>query len=162
MKERIHEQISHELRQATRLDMKIVVIDIVVSLILFFLAMAFASSTVGSITQSLTGGLGGLVAPRAATFNTAPTIIMFVFLLTILAINWFSIRVLLKNKKQRARLNEGLMKLYKEEMVDQYYDGSIFNSYETRYNLFAVIIGAIGAMSIIAPLVIFIDQLTKL
>lgn len=156
MKERIHEQISHELKMATRLDLKIVVIDIVVSLILFFVAMGFASSTVGSITQSLTGG------SRSATFHVAPAIIMFVCVLTILAINWFSIRVLLKNKKQRARLNEGLMKLYKEEMVDQYYDGSIFTSYETRYNLFAVMIGAIGAMSIIAPLVIFIDQLTKL
>jgi hypothetical protein len=159
MKERIHEQISHELKQATRLDMKIVVLDIVVSLILFFLAMGFAASTVGSITQGLAGGL---IAPRSVSLNTAPTIIMFILILTILAINWFSIRALLNNKKQRAKLNEGLMKLYKEEMVDQYYDGSIFKSYETRYSLFAVILAAVGAMSIIAPLVIFIDHLTKL
>lgn len=159
MKERIYEQISHELKLAARLDTIIVTISIVVTLILFFLTMGFAASTVGSITSGLTGGLTGL---RSSTFNATPTIIMFVLILAILAINSYAARTLLSNKKQRAKLNEGLMKLYKDEGVDQYYDGSIFKSYETRYNLFAVMVTVVGALSIIVPLVIFINQLTKL
>jgi amino acid transporter len=155
MKERIHEQISHELKQATRLDTKIAIIAIVVSLILFAVAMGFAFNTTGSIT----GILGGI---KAKTFNTAPTIIMFVVILAILAINCYSVRTLLNNKKQRAKLNKGLMKLYKDEGVAQYYDGSIFKGYETRYNLFAIILTSVGAVSVIAPLVIFIDRLIEM
>jgi amino acid transporter len=163
MKERIHEQISGELKQATRLDIKIVIIDIVISLILFFIAMGFAASAVGSLTGSLTGELvPGLGVTPKVNFNTTPTIVMFVLLLAVFAINWYSVRALLNNKKQRAKLTEGLIKLYKDEGVEQYYDGSIFKSYEARYNLFAVILTIVGAVSIIAPLVIFIDRLTKL
>ncbi len=155
MKERIHEQISHELKQATRLDTKIAIIAIVVSLILFTIAMLFAFSTTGSII----GILGGM---RSTVFNIAPTIIMFVSILAILAINWYSVTTLLKNKKQRAKMNKGLMKLYKDTGVAQYYDGSIFKGYETRYNLFAIMLIAVGAVSVIAPLVIFIDRVIEL
>jgi hypothetical protein len=155
MQEQIHEQISHELKQATRLDTKIAVIAIVVTLLMFTVAMIFASSTTGSIT----GILGGI---KSRSFNVAPTIIMFVSLLAIFAINWYSVRTLLQNKKQRAKLNKGLVKLYKDEGVAQYYDGSIFKSYETRYNLFAIILAAVGAVSVIAPLVIFIDRLIEM
>jgi energy-coupling factor transporter transmembrane protein EcfT len=155
MQERIHEQISHELKQATRLDTKIAVIAIVVTLILFTIAMIFAFSTTGSIT----GILGGI---KATVFNVAPTIIMFVSLLAIAAVNWYSVRTLLQNKKQRAKLTKGLMKLYKDEGVAQYYDGSIFKSYETRYNLFAIILTSVAAVSVIAPVVIFIDRLINL
>jgi energy-coupling factor transporter transmembrane protein EcfT len=155
MQERIHEQISHELKQATRLDTKIAVIAIVVTLILFTIAMIFAESTTGSIT----GILGGI---KSRVFNVAPTIIMFVCILAIGAINWYSVCTLLNNKKQRAKLNKGLTKLYKDEGVDKYYDGSIFKGYETRYNLFAIILATVGAVSIIAPLVIFIDKLIEM
>jgi hypothetical protein len=159
MKEQIYQQISSEFKQATRLDMKIFIVSIVVTLLLFFIAMGFAASSAGSITGTLTGGL---VGPRTATFHTAIAISMFVCILAIFVINWFSVRAILNNKKQRVKLTEGLMKLYKDEGVDQYYDGSIFKSYETRYNLFAVILATVGSLSIIIPLVIFINQVIKL
>ncbi len=156
MKERIHEQISNELKQATRLDTKIAVIAIVVSLILFTIAMIFAESSTGSITNIL----GAL--KTKTTFNVAPTIIMVISILATVAVIWYSVLTLLKNKKQRAKLNRGLVKLYKDAGVAQYYDGSIFKGYETRYNLFAIILISVGAVSVIAPLVIFIDKLTEL
>src|SRR4030043_1098254 len=144
MKERIHEQISNELKQAMRIDTITVIIAIVVTLILFTAASVTAASSTGSIA----GGLSGF---RATSVNAVPTIIMWVFIIATVAINWFAVRTLLKNKKQRGQLNEGLMKLYKDESMDQYYDGSIFKGYETRYNLFAVMGGAVGAVSIIPP-----------
>jgi hypothetical protein len=160
MKEAILKQMSKELKLATRIDLVTVIVAVAVTLTLFPVAAIFAASTVGSITGSITGGISGL--GRTSTFNATPTIIMFVCLLTILAINWCAARMLMSNKKQRAKVNEAMTKLYKDEGVDQYYDGSIFKSYETRYNLFAVIVAAVGALSIIVPLIIFIDQLTKL
>ena len=69
----------------------------------------------------------------------------------------------MKNKRQRAKLSEGLAKLLKDETLDQYHDGSIFKSYETRYGLFTVIMASVAALAIIVPLVVFVNGLiTKL
>ena len=155
MKERIHEQISHELKQAMRMDTITVIIGLTVTLILFAAAAVFAAQTTGSIVGSMTGF-------KATSVNTANTIIMWVIILAIVAINLYAVRTLLKHKKQRGKLNEGLMKLYKDEAMDQYYDGSIFKGYEARYNLYVVMLGAVGAVSVITPLVIFIDKLVAL
>ena len=155
MKERIHEQISYELKQAMRMDTITVIIALTVTLILFAAAAVTASSTTGSIVGSMTGF-------KATSVNTANTIIMWVIILAIAAINWYAVRTLLKHKKQRGKLNEGLMKLYKDEAMDQYYDGSIFKGYEVRYDLYVVMLGAVGAVSVITPLVIFIDKLVAL
>jgi hypothetical protein len=151
----LHQQVSNELQQATRLDTKISVIAIVVSLIFFTIAMIFAAGSTGEIT-----GILGL--SRSTVFNVAPTIIMFVSIFATTAITCFSVWTLLQNKKQRAKLNQGLAKLYEDEGVSQYYDGSIFKGYETRYNLFAIILISVGAVSVIAPLVVFIDRLVSL
>ncbi len=155
MKERIHEQISHELKQAMRMDTITVIIGLTVTLILFAAAAVFAAQTTGSIVGSMTGF-------KATGVNTANTIIMWVIILAIVAINLYAVRTLLKHKRQRGKLNEGLMKLYKDEAMDQYYDGSIFKGYEARYDLYVVMLGAVGAVSVITPLVIFIDKLVAL
>ena len=57
------------------------------------------------------------------------------------------------------RLSDGLMKIYKEEGVDQYYDGSSLKSYETRYNIYITVLATLGAIGIIIPLVLFFNNL---
>jgi hypothetical protein len=158
MKEKIFEQINKELKLASWLDLVVLTLAVSVTLTLFGIAMVTAAGSVGSMSASLMGGLGRSIK----SFNTVPTIIMFASLAAIVAINWYGIKVLLKNKAQRAKLNEGMMKLYKDEGMDQYHDGSIFKTYETRYTLFAVIMGSVGALSLIATLAVFIDNLTTL
>ena len=155
MKEKIHEQISHELKAATRLDIIITITAIIVSLILFSVSMIFAQGTTDSIY-----GLLGLT--QKTTVITASVIVMFVSVVANIAVVFCAVRALLKNKKLRAELNEGLVKLYKDSKVDKYYDGSIFKGYETRYNLFASMLIAVGAVSVIAPLVSFIDKMVSL
>jgi amino acid transporter len=166
MKEKFLEQISKELKLATRVDMAIMIVGALVTLVFFTVAAGSAASTVNQMPNlsSLAGGLfGGLTGGQPdPTFSVTSTIIMFVTLALIFVINWCGVRALLKNKAQRAKMNEGLAKLYKDEMLDQYNDGSIYKAYETRYNLFAVIMGSVAALSIIVPLVIFVDNLTNL
>ena len=165
MKEKILEQMGRELKLATRIDLVITVVAILVTLVFFGLA---AMAAAGSVTtpfnlSGLGGGLfGGVSAPQNPSFSVSSTIIMFITLIIIFIINWYAIRTLLKNKAQRAKLNEGMMKLLKDETVDQYNDGTIYKSYETRYSLFTVIMGSVMALSIIVPLIIFIDKLTEL
>ncbi len=162
MKEQIHQQISSELKQAARMDLVTAVVTVGVTLTLFFIAMGFAYSSVGTIIGELGGGLGGLMGNQAVTFNTTNTIIMFVVIIVIGVINWYAVRGLLKNKAQRSKMAEGFLKLYQDEGVGQYYDTSLFKSFETRYNTFAITVGAIGALGIIVPLAIFINKLTEL
>jgi hypothetical protein len=168
MKEKILEQMGKELKLATRVDLVVVVVGILVTLVFFMIAAGAAAVTVTTPLNlsGLTGGLGGLFGgaskPQPSDFHVASTIIMFVTLIIILIINWYAIRTLLNNKAQRVKLNDGMMKLYKDEAMDQYNDGSIYKTYETRYNLFAVIMGSVMALSIIVPLVIFINKLTEL
>ena len=165
MKEKILEQMGKELKLATRVDMVIMVVAVLITLVFFGLAAGAAAATVTQMPDlsSLGGGLfGGIQAQPSADFSVTSTIIMFVTLIIIFIINWYTIRVLLKNKAQRAKVNEGIANLLKDEAVDQYNDGTIYKAYETRYNLFTVIIGSVMALSIIVPLVIFINQLTKL
>jgi len=167
MKEKVLEVIGRELKLATRIDLVTMVIAVIVTLIFFGVAGGSAKATVGSMAPNINlGGLfgGGGALPAAVNndFNVTPTIIMAVALAAIFVINWFAVRLLMKNKMQRAKLNDGLVKLFKDEAVDQYNDGSIYKSYEIRYNLFAVIMSSVAAVSLIVPLVIFVDQLTKL
>jgi hypothetical protein len=157
MKEKIFDQMGKELKLASWLDLVVLALAVSVTLTLFSVAMITAAGSVGSVT-SIMGGLGRSIK----SFNTVPTIIMFASLAAIVAINWYGIKVLLKNKVQRAKLNEGMMKLYKDEGMDQYHDGSIFKTYETRYTLFAVIMGSVAALSLVATLSVFIDRLTTL
>ena len=93
MKERIHEQITYELKQAVRMDTITVIIALTVTLILFAAAAIFAGNTTGSIIGSMTGF-------RATGVNTANTIIMWVIILAIAAIDWYGVRTLMKHKKQ--------------------------------------------------------------
>jgi hypothetical protein len=143
-------------------------VAILVTLVFFGLAAGSAAATVtqmpnlSGLAGGLSGILGGAANPKPPDFHVSSTIIMFVTLIIIFIINWYAIRTLLKNKTQRAKLNEGMMKLYKDEAMDQYNDGSIYKSYETRYSLFTVMMGSVMAISIIVPLVIFINKLTEL
>jgi uncharacterized membrane protein len=163
MKEKILEQIHKELKLATRIDLVTMIIAVAVTLIFFAVAGGAAKASVGSMMPdiNLGGMFGGSAAPAVANndFNVAPAIIFFVTLAVIAFINWGAINMILKNKAQRAKLNEGIIKLLKDETVDQYNDGTIYKTYEMRYRLFAMIIGSVAALSIVVPLVIFVNQL---
>ncbi len=163
MKEKMLEQIGKELKVATWIDFVTMVIVVTVTLIFFGLAAGAANGSVASNTPAISlGGLfggGGTTAAPVYHFKIAPTIIMFAALIIIVLLNWYGMMALMKNKLQRAKLSEGLMKLLKDETLDQYHDGSIFKSYETRYSLFTVIMAAVAALSIIVPLVVFVNGL---
>ncbi len=163
MKEKMLEQLNKELKLGTAADLVTVIGAVIVTLILFAIAAVAAQASGGMPSLDLGGGMfggGGLISHNE--LQVTPTIILFVTLIVIAVINWYAIRMLVKNKAQRAKVNEGLAKLLKDETLDQYHDGAIFKTYETRYSLYAVITGSVAAMSIIVPLVIFIDRMTKL
>ena len=166
MKDKILEQVNKELKLGTRMDLVIMLVVVAVTLIFFAVAAGAADASVESSQSGISlGGLfgSGTTAPPTYTFNFAWTIVCFVTLAVIIFINWGAISVLNKNRERRAAMNEGLARLLKDETLDQYNDGAIYKSYETRYNFFTMFMSAVAALSVIVTVIIFVNQVvTKL
>jgi hypothetical protein len=87
----------------------------------------------------------------------ATTWIVFVtFVCLVIVINLVVIIGLLRGKETRIKLINGLLKMYKDQGVDGYYDPSLLGNYTTRYNLFLVAVVFTGAVAIIVPSVLLI------
>jgi len=146
MKDRIHEQMAAELRQNTRTDTMVVITAILLNLLFLGINSGFASS-IRDYEYSPSG------VERIGIDVTALVIVIILFALVI-AINFFSLRILAKGKERRVKLMAGLMKMYQEEGMEQYYDSSIEQGYDARYNLFSAVIVSLGAVAILVPLLV--------
>ena len=54
----------------------------------------------------------------------------------------------------RRKLLDGLLKMYKDQGVEGYYDPSLLSDYKTRYNLFMITVLFTGLVAIIIPFII--------
>jgi len=130
MIERVHQHIIEELQQNTRTD----TIFIITSIFLNLLTLAVNSG----ISQ-------GKSASR--------TIIMLIFVSLTIVVNFVVIIGILKGKQTRSKLLSGLIKMYKDQGVDGYYDSSLLTNYNTRYNLFILVVVVLGLIAIVVPFI---------
>ena len=133
MIERVHEHIVGELHQSARTD----TIFILTAIILNLLALAVNS---------------GVAA--GANDDTITTTVMAIFVCLVIVVNIVAVFGLLKGKQTRAKLINGLLKMYKDQGVDGYYDESLLGNYEVRYNLFILTVVVTGLIAIIVPFII--------
>ena len=63
---------------------------------------------------------------------------------------------LLKGKQTRVKLIGGLLKIYKDQGVEGYYDASLLSNYNTRYNLFMLVCISTGLIAMLVPLILII------
>lgn len=135
MIKKLHDQITSELGQSSRTDTIFVVTAIVFNLIVL--------------------GINSALSETAADENTLQSnLIFFVFILITLLINSASLSALLIGRRTRNRLLEGIIKMYKDNQVDQYYPTELLNAYGTRYLLFAAVIVLLGITAIVVPLIV--------
>jgi hypothetical protein len=78
---------------------------------------------------------------------------MLIFVTLTIVVNLVVIVGLLKGKQTRSTLLSGLIKMYKDQGVDGYYDSSLLSHYSTRYNLFILVVVFIGLIAIIVPFI---------
>ncbi len=133
MIERVHEHIITELQQNTRTD----TIFILTAIILNLLALGINS------------GVAGGQDAGATTW-----IVFFTFLCLVIVINMFVVIGLLRGKETRIKLINGLLKMYKDQGVEGYYDASLLRNYSTRYNLFLLAVISTGIIAIVVPSVL--------
>jgi hypothetical protein len=132
MIERVHEHIITELQQNARTDTIFIVTAILLNLVILAV-----NSIISAEDESATA-----------------TIVMFLFVCLVIVINIVVIFGLLKGKQTRLKLINGLLKMYKDQGVEGYYDASLLTNYNTRYNLFIIAVVFIGVMAIVVPFVI--------
>ena len=133
MIERVHEHITAELQQNARTDTIFVLTAIVLNLL-----------TLG-INSAVAGGSGE---------NGTTWIVFFTFVALVIVVNFVAEIGLLKGKQTRTKLINGLLKMYKDQGVEGYYDPSLLGNYNTRYNLFLLTVVVTGLIAIIVPLVL--------
>ena len=135
MLKEIHEHIVRELQQSSRTDTVFVASTILFNLIVLGINWGVAAE----------GGPEGAREPRS-------DIILALLIAAVLAINFLAIRALMSGKDTRTKLLSGLMKMYKDNAVDGYYDASLLGAYSHRYRLFTAVLAILAIIAVIVPL----------
>ena len=133
MIERVHEHIITELQQNTRTDTIFIITAILLNLVILATNSIIAAAEDQSVTI---------------------TIVMVLFVCLLIVVNIVVIFGLLKGKQTRVKLINGLLKMYKDQGVEGYYDASLLSNYDTRYNLFILVVVFLGVIAIVVPFVI--------
>ncbi len=82
------------------------------------------------------------------------TSVMYIFIAVAILLNLAVIFGLLKGKKMRLVLLDGLIRMYKDKQVEAYYDQSLLKSYSVRYHIFISVVVFLGVVSIVIPLLV--------
>jgi len=133
MIEQVHNHIISELQQNARTDTIFILTAIFLNLI------------------SL--GINSAIATNSRT-DTNLFIVMFILVALVLVVNFIVIVGLLKGKQTRYKLINGLLKMYKDQNVDGYYDSTLLLNYNIRYNLFIFAVVFTGAVAIAIPFIV--------
>lgn len=135
MIERVHEHIIAELQQNTRTDTVFILAAILLNLLALGINSGVASGRDNDVTM---------------------WIVFFTFVCLVIVVNFVAEIGLLKGRQTRVKLLTGLLKMYRDQGVEGYYDASLLSNYNIRYNLFLLTVIVTGLIALIVPLVIIL------
>ena len=127
MIEYVHEHIIEELKTNTKTDIIFVLSAILLNLITLGINSSIADSRNSNI------------------------LVMIVFVLLTVVVNFVAEIGLIKGRQTRTKLIKGLLKMYEDNGVAEYYDPSLLDAYKARYNLFMLTVLSTGIVAIIVP-----------
>jgi uncharacterized membrane protein len=133
MIEQVHRHIISELEQNARTDTVFVLTAIILNL----------------VTLGINSGLS-----NSRDNNSTATIVMFTFVALLVVINFVAEVGLLRGRQMRQKLINGLLRLYKDNGVDGYYDPSLLGDYRMRYNLYILAVLFTGIVAIVVPFIL--------
>lgn len=132
MLEIVHNHIIEEMKLNTRTDS----IFVLTSIVLNFMILAINASL-------------------ASYSDYEKLDVMLVFVGLAAAVNIVAEVGLLKGRQNRYRLLSGLLKMYKDQGVEGYYDSSLLQNYNLRYVIFMLVVLLTGIAGILVPFMIF-------
>ena len=133
MLEHVHKHITSELTQNTRTDIIFILTAIILNL----------------ITLAVNSGMS-----ETSRTDNSSLIVMFIFVGLIVMVNLVVVIGLLKGKQTREKLLNGLIKMYEDQNVNQYYDLRLLENYNTRYNLFIMVVMFTAIIATIIPFIL--------
>ncbi len=133
MIERVHEHLLNELSTNTRTDTIFIITAILLNLLTLGVNSAVASAKGGSVQ----------------------TVVLFTFVALLIIVNLVAEIGLIRGRQTRAKILKGLMKMYKDQGVDGYYDPSLLGDYGVRYNLFILAVLFTGIVALVIPFVLW-------
>jgi len=143
MQERLHEHINLELRTNTTTD----TIFILAAIIFNFMMLCIGSTAAAAAATSGEG---------STELGPASIVIYIITLLLTVIVNGIAIIGLITGRGTRKLLSIGLLKMYQDAKVNEYYNPALLTNYERRYVLFIGIVSVIGFASAAIPLVILV------
>jgi len=132
MIERVHEHIISELGTNSRTDTIFILTGIILNLLVLAINSGIASGD-----------------PDATTL-----IVMLALVALLIVVNLIVEIGLIRSRQTRVKLLNGLMKMYQDQGVADYYDPSLLSDYRTRYNLFMFGVLSIGIVALIIPFIL--------
>jgi hypothetical protein len=132
MIERVHEHIISELGTNSRADTIFILTGVILNLLVLGINSAIASGD-----------------PDAATI-----IVMLALVALLIVVNLIVELGLIRGRQTRVKLLNGLLKMYQDQGVAEYYDQSLLSDYRTRYNLFMFGVLFIGIVALVIPFVL--------
>jgi len=132
MIEKVHEHLINELTANSRTDTVFVVTAILLNLI--------------------TLGINSAIS--ASQNSSTRTIVMATFAALVVVVNLVTEIGLLRGRQMRRKLLDGLLKMYKDQNVEGYYDPSILGDYNIRYNMFLIAVLFTGLVALVIPFII--------
>jgi hypothetical protein len=132
MIERVHEHIISELGTNSRADTIFILTGIILNLLVLGINSGIASGD-----------------PDAATI-----IVMLALVALLIVVNLIVELGLIRGRQTRVKLLNGLLKMYKDQGVADYYDQSLLSDYRTRYNLFMFGVLFIGIVALVIPFIL--------
>jgi hypothetical protein len=140
----IHDHINQEVRINTRTDTIFVVTAIIFNFVMLGVSSALANEAASELGQSQAGITSAIVLAIDFTIS--------------IVVNGVAITGLLTGRATRKTLSQGLLKMYEDADVSQYYHPSLLTNYMRRYVMFITIIGVLGLASILIPLVVLLTS----
>lgn len=133
MIEHVHNHTTSELQQNTKTD------------IIFILTSIFLNLITLAINSGISSG---------SRTDPASLTVMYAFVVLIILVNTVVVIGLLKGKQTREKLLNGLISMYKDQNVDKYYDITLLENYDLRYNLFILVVVFTGVIATIVPFIL--------
>jgi hypothetical protein len=127
MLNKIHEHILDELKINARTDTIFIISTIIINFTTLAINSAISSSRESNV------------------------LIMLCFVILTIVVCIVSEIGLLRGRQASAKLINGLIEMYKDNNVGQYYDSSLLRFYKLRYNLFMIVVLGTGIIAIIVP-----------
>ncbi len=135
MLKEVHQHLVQELQQSSKTDTVFVV-----AAVLFNLAVL--------------GINWGVAQPNGREQIHPPQddIILSILIASTILINLFVTRAMFTGRDTRTKLLSGMVRMYKDNKVDQYYDESLLRAYGFRYKLFIAVLIILATIAIVVPL----------